>query len=158
MDRKKILPFSGTYHDIEPFFTPDGIHLFFASNRPIYNDTLRSDYNIWFCTKEDNQWVKPTPLDSIINQRGDEFFPAVTNSGNLYFTSSNRAGIGLEDIFKSEYINGLYEKPVALDSNINSKSYEFNAFVNPEENLIIYSSYGRTGGNGGGDLYFSKRD
>ena len=31
---KKILYFSGKYQDIEPFFSPDGHRLYFASNRP----------------------------------------------------------------------------------------------------------------------------
>ena len=58
----------------------------------------------------------------------------------------------------SKATNGTFEKPIALDSTINSTTYEFNAFINPEENLLIFSSFGRDDGLGGGDLYYSKKD
>ena len=155
---KKVLLISGTHNDIEPFYSPDGNQLFFASNRPIYGDSLRKDYNIWVCKNEDGDWRNPEPLDSIINTKGDEFYPAVTNTGNLYFTSSKVDGIGLEDIYVSKYTDNAYQNPVALDTMINSKSYEFNAYINPEEDLLIFSSYGRPDGFGGGDLYYSTKD
>ena len=153
-----VLPFSGTHQDIEPFFSPDGNQLFFASNRPIYGDSTRADYNVWVSRKEDNIWQDPIALDSIINTKGHEYYPAVTSSGNIYFTATRPEGLGLEDLYVSELKNNQYQNPKVLDSTINSRSYEFNAFVNPEENLIIYSSYGRADGNGGGDLYYSTKD
>ncbi len=52
----------------------------------------------------------------------------------------------------------MYKEPQPLDTNINTGNYEFNAYVNPEENLIIFSSYGRKDDIGGGDLYYSKKD
>jgi hypothetical protein len=152
-----LLPFSGRYQDIEPFYSPDGKTLFFASNRPIYGDDSRSDYNIWYVTRSQDRWSEPIPLDSMINTPQDEFYPAVTNSGTLYFTASRDNGIGREDIFRSSKNSGNYEAPVALDSTINSLAYEFNAYVDPEETLLIFSSFGRADGLGGGDLYFSKK-
>lgn len=155
---KTVLPISGKYNDIEPFFSPDGTQLFFASNRPIYGDSTRTDYNIWVSTKQNNEWQEPEALDSIINTKGQEYYPAVGNSGNLYFTATTANGIGLEDIYVSTFSKNRYENPKVLDTTINSKSYEFNAYVNPEETLIIYSSYGRPDGLGGGDLYYSTKD
>ena len=54
--------------------------------------------------------------------------------------------------------NGKYEEPVPLDSAVNSKTYEFNAFVSPDESFIIFSSFGRKDDMGGGDLYLSVKD
>ena len=155
---KTILPISGTYNDIEPFYSPDGTQLFFASNRPIYGDTLRKDYNIWVCKNKNGEWQNPKALDSLINTKGDEFYPSVSKTGNLYFTGAKPDGIGLEDIYLSNYQDNQYQMPVLLDTMVNSKSYEFNAYVNPDENLIIFSSYGRPDGFGGGDLYYSIKD
>ena len=153
----KLLPFSGRYQDIEPFYSPDGNSLFFASNRPIYGDSTRTDYNIWSSDRAGESWSEPSPLDSLINTRGDEFYPAVSSNGTLYFTATREDGIGREDIFKSSSYSGKYNAPVALDSAINSTVYEFNAYVNPTETLLIFSSYGREDGMGGGDLYYSKK-
>ncbi|MGO8055647.1 hypothetical protein, partial [Rhizobium leguminosarum] len=67
-------------------------------------------------------------------------------------------GIGKEDIYMARINNGKYEEPVALDSAVNSKTYEFNAFVSPDESFIIFSSFGRKDDLGGGDLYMSVKD
>ncbi|NOS90280.1 MAG: hypothetical protein HOP30_00005, partial [Cyclobacteriaceae bacterium] len=41
---------------------------------------------------------------------------------------------------------------------VNSKMYEFNAFVAPDESYILFTSYGRKDDMGGGDLYLSVKD
>lgn len=152
----EILPFSGEFQDIEPFISPDGDLLYFSSNRPLYAESA-GDYNIWVAERQGAQWVNPRALDTIINKRSDEFFPSVAFSGNLYFTASRPGGIGLEDIFISRNVEGVFQEPESLDSNINSQTYEFNAYVSPGEDLIIFSSYGREDDLGGGDLYLSKK-
>ena len=50
----KILNISGKYQDIEPFYSNNGNRLYFASNRPIYNDITRDDYNIWYSDRIEN--------------------------------------------------------------------------------------------------------
>lgn len=155
---KKILSFSGQYNDIEPCFSLDGNKLYFVSDRPLEKDSTRNDYNIWVSKRIENGWSEPEPLPQIINTEKDEFFPSISRNNNLYFTSVRENGIGNEDILLSKYIDGVYIEPEPLDTNINSVNYEFNAYVNPDENLIIYSSYGRKDDIGGGDLYYSKKD
>ncbi len=156
--KKEILAFSGQYNDIEPFFSPEGKKLYFASDRPVSDDTGRKDYNIWVSERTTLGWGEPVSLQSNINTQHDEFFPSIATNNNLYFTSARENGIGTEDIYMSRYANGEYLEPVPLDTNVNSATYEFNAYVNPEENLIIFSSYGRKDDMGGGDLYLSKKD
>lgn len=155
---KQILPFSGRYNDIEPFLSPDGRQLFFASTRPMNNDSSRTDYNIWVVKRADTSWGQPVPLDTLINSAQDEFYPAVSKNGNLYFTATREDGIGREDIFLSTKINGKYQAPVVLDSTINTAVFEFNAYVSPDEDLLVFSSFGRKDGLGGGDLYFSRKN
>lgn len=156
--KKEILPFSGKYNDIEPFLSADGQRLFFASTRPMDNDTTRTDYNIWMTTRKGNGWEAPVPLDSLINSAKDEFYPAVSSNGNLYFTATRENGIGREDIFLSKYTDGKYQAAMPLDSTINTAVFEFNAYVSPDEDLLVFSSFGRKDGQGGGDLYFSTKD
>jgi hypothetical protein len=156
--RRKILSFSGRHHDIEPFFSVDGQKLYFASNRPIFGDSTRSDYNIWVTERAGSDWTEPVALPACINTSKDEFYPAVSKNQNLYFTATRENGIGTEDIFLSRFSDGKYLDPEPLDTAINSKTYEFNAYVSPDETMIIFSSYGREDDMGGGDLYFSKKD
>ncbi|MBD0850883.1 TolB family protein [Maribacter arenosus] len=154
----EILNISGKYQDIEPFYSPNGDRLYFASNRPIYNDKTRDDYNIWYSDRINGTWSEPVALDSIINTRGDEFYPSLSNKGNLFFTATRDNGMGREDIFRSEFVDSKFQSPIPLPIEINSASFEFNAYINPEEDLIIFSSFGREDGFGGGDLYISRKD
>ncbi|MDB4293341.1 exo-alpha-sialidase [Maribacter sp.] len=156
--KAEILNISGKHQDIEPFFSPSGDRLYFASNRPIYNDETRNDYNIWFSDNSEGVWTEPIALDSIINTRGDEFYPSLSAKGNLFFTATRANGIGKEDIFMSKLVDGSYQSPVPLPIEINSAAFEFNAYINPAEDLIIFSSFGREDGFGGGDLYISRKD
>ncbi|TDQ32205.1 TolB family protein [Zeaxanthinibacter enoshimensis] len=154
----EILNISGKYQDIEPFYSPGGNRLYFASNRPIYNDSTRQDYNIWYSDRANGSWTEPVALDSVINTRGDEFYPSLSRKGNLYFTATREDGMGREDIFMSEFIDGKFRTPVPLPEEINTPLFEFNAYIDPDEDLIIFSSFGRPDGLGGGDLYISRKN
>ncbi len=155
---KEVVSFSGVYQDIEPFYAASGNTLFFASDRPLPSDSTRNDYNIWKSERMDGAWSDPVPLPDLINTTEGEYYPSLSRNGNLYFTATRTDGIGREDIFVSNYVNGSYQQPEVLDSNINSATYEFNAFISPDEDLLIFSSYGRADDLGGGDLYFSKKN
>lgn len=156
-ESQQIASFSGVYQDIEPFYAPDGRTLFFASDRPMPGDSTIGDYNIWKTQRVNGVWSEPVALSNLINTDGGEFYPAVSRNGNLYFTATRADGIGREDIFLSRYVNGEYQPPTVLDSNINTVTYEFNAYISPDEDLLIFSSYGRPDELGGGDLYFSRK-
>jgi Tol biopolymer transport system component len=153
-----IAPFSGKYRDLEPAFSPDGTKIFFSSNRPASGKS-GIDFDIWVVEKVNGTWQKEaTNLGQPVNTAKDEFYPAVTKSGNLYFTAEYQNGVGKEDIFISSLINGAYSEPIPLDTAINSKTWEFNAFVSPDEKYILFTSYGRKDDLGGGDLYMSSNE
>ena len=156
--KAKILNISGSHQDIEPFFAKEGKRLYFASNRPLPGHPERNDYNIWYSNRNDDGWEAPVPLDTIVNSKGDEFFPSLSSNGNLYFTATREDGKGREDIYMSEYDKGKYKYPVSLDSVINTAFFEFNAYISPDENVLIFSSFGREDELGGGDLYMSVKD
>lgn len=155
-----IPSFSGKHNDLEPFLSPDELRLYFASNRALENvvDTI-PDYDIWFVERKtlNAPWSAPINMGSPINTLQDEFYPCVTLSGNIYFTSIGEGSKGKDDIFLSEWENGKFNPPQSLDTTINSAGYEFNAFVSPDESFIIFTGYNRPGGQGSGDLYISNK-
>lgn len=155
----EMAPFSGMYGDIEPAFSPDGNTLYFVSNRPIQKDSAIKDFDIWKTEKVNGVWQEPQNLGATVNTEANEFYPAVTTNGKLYFTAAYKENAtGKEDIWVSNLVNGKYTTPVVLPEKVNSKLYEFNAFVSPDDSFIIFTSYGRTDDLGGGDLYISKKD
>jgi hypothetical protein len=153
----QVAEFSGMYNDLEPAFTANGNELFFSSNRALSVSDSIADYNIWHIDKKDGKWSRPVALGPEVNTIKDEFYPSVAKNGNLYFTTQLESGKGKEDIVVSEWKNGAYLPPVSLPDAINSKNFEFNAFVDPEEQFIIFSSVGRSDDMGRGDLYMSNK-
>jgi Tol biopolymer transport system component len=147
--------FSGRYNDLEPAYSPDGQKLFFTSNRPLLGSDSVKDYDIWYMLRKENLWEGPFNAGSEINTAKDEFYPFLAKNGNLYFTRDN--GDTKDDIFVASFKNGKYEEPVRLPDAVNSKGFDFNAFVDPDEKFILFSSFKRSDDLGGGDLYYSLR-
>lgn len=154
----QIASFSGKYRDIEPAFSPDGNKLFFASNRSLNGQDSVKDYDIWMVERVGEKWGSPVNLGEVVNTSGNEFYPSVAENGNLYFTAIRPDTKGTEDIYVSKYQDGNYQTPESLSEAVNTITYEFNAFVAPDESYLIFSSYGRSDDLGGGDLYISLRD
>ena len=159
--KPKVVSFSGQFHDIEPFLSPDGLKLYYASNRPLINSSNETkDFDIWFVERKslEQDWSEPINIGVPINTSKNEFYPTITNSNNLYFTSDGETSKGKDDIFISKYVNGKYTTPVSLSASINSTGYEFNAFVSPDETMMIYTAYNRKDGFGSGDLFVSYKN
>jgi Tol biopolymer transport system component len=151
----EIAPFSGKYQDIEPMFTPDGKQLFFASRRP-KPMSEGNDWDIWRVDYNDGKWSVPTNLGEPINTSGPEFYPSISSNGNLYFTATRDEGMGSEDIYRAIYDEGRYTHIENIGDGVNTGTYEFNAFIAPDESYLIFGSQRREGEIGGGDLYISK--
>ena len=139
----RITSFSGQFHDLEPFLSPDELKLYFASNRPVSIDNSEpKDYDIWFVERssKSEEWSVPKNIGAPINTEKNEFYPAVSSNGNLYFTSDWDSSKGKDDIFFSKFENGKYTTPISLSTGINSDGYEFNSFISPDENILVFSA------------------
>ena len=154
----QVAPFSGQYHDLEPFLAPDGLHLYFASDRPMTGHET-NDMNIWFVSRSswNDRWGDPRPVNAPIHTDKDEFYPSVAANGNLYFTRLADDPQQKEDIFISQAGHGGYQDPEPLPAAINGKTYEFNASIAADESFILFTSYGREDDLGGSDLYISRK-
>ncbi|MEZ5473312.1 MAG: hypothetical protein R3E90_16200 [Marinicella sp.] len=156
----EIASFSGQFKDLEPFLHPNGLQLFFASNRNLEQSAATEQFDIWMVerTTSNDDWGKPIKLNEHINTPdANEFYPSVSNNGNLYFTASKNNGLGKEDIYVSRLIDGQYSQAEILPETVNTATYEFNAYISPDEKILLFSSFGRQDGMGGGDLYLSHR-
>lgn len=152
-----VASFSGIYKDLEATFAANDKKIFFSSNRPLNANDSTNDFNIWFVEKINGSWSTPVALGPVVNSERDEFYPSLTKNGNLYFTTQLETGKGKEDIVMCEWKNGEYQPPLSLPDAINSKGFEFNAFVDIDEQFILFSGYGRNDDLGKGDLYISIR-
>ena len=154
-----IASFSGKYFDLEPCFSPDGLKLYFVSTRPLDNSLKPKDFDIWFVERDNmkSSWSVPKNLGAPINTHHGEFYPSIAQNGNIYFTRDDKSKNRKDDIYVSVLEKGQYQEPIALPDSINSDSYEYNAFIAPDESYILFGGYNRADGYGSGDIYMSKK-
>lgn len=158
-----LLPFCDEFQYLEPFLSADGLRLYFASNRPLKESTKEQeakDFDIWFVERasQDDDWSKPQNMGKPVNSELNEFYPSLSDNNNLYFTIDSPSGRGKDDIYFSKWEKGKYLSPQLLSDSINSSGYEFNAFISKKEDFLLFTKYNEFGGQGSGDLYFSKKD
>lgn len=157
--KPEVAPFSGRYRDLEASFSPDGQTIYFSSDRPLNDTTVKKDFDIWRVERDKNgNWKQPENLDPEVNSAKNEYYPGAAKSGNLYFTVEAEYGKGSEDIVICKPTARGYSKPESLPEDVNTKYDEFNAFIDPDEQFIMFSCYGRADDIGHGDLYISRKD
>lgn len=155
--KPEVASFCGRYNDLEPAFSPDGKRLYFVSNRPVNDTSAKAkDFDIWFIKKLNDSWTKPVNIGEPVNSSKDEFYPSVTKNGNIYFTRN--MGETDEDIVVCGFRNNKYDSAISLPAAINSKGAEFNAFVDADEQFIIFTGYKRKDNHGSGDLLISYKN
>lgn len=129
----------------------DGSMIYFASTRP--GGFGGSD--IWVSYRLSNgYWSDPVNLGPVINTKGDEESPFITNDGQtLYFSSNGHLGLGEEDIFMARLDKlGAYDKPVNLGPPVNSSYRELGFFLSADGKTGYFAS-NREEGFGGMDIY-----
>lgn len=150
--------FSGQFNDLEPFFSADGLRLYFASNRPMEAKGKETkDYDIWYVERKSvrDSWSEPINMGAPVNSKNNEFYPSIAANNNLYFTSDAETASSKDNIYMCKWVNGKYDSPLSLGDSVNTAGYEFNAFVAPDESYLLFTAYNRKEGLGSGDLYIS---
>jgi Tol biopolymer transport system component len=150
----KVANFSGEFHDVEPFISPDGSKLFYTSKRPPEGTTPKKDFDLWVVEKTAAGWGVPKRLPEPVNSDGYENYPAVSSAGTLYFGSARAGGRGGVDLYRAKSVNGQYAAPENLGDLLNTSGDDADPYIAPDESYLIFSST-RPGGLGEGDLYIS---
>jgi len=142
----------------DPFLSNDENRLYFISKRALDGKGELKDVDIWYVNRVKNGWSEPVNAGTNLNTRENEYYISFSKNGTLYFASNGHNPNKIDhDIYYSKNIDGIYQKPVALSDEINTKDYEADVFVSPDESYIIFCST-RDDGIGRGDLYISFKD
>jgi hypothetical protein len=147
---------NSAYKYIEPHISPDGTKLYFISTMPA-DSASQGNEDIWVCTKTDGKWSEPGNLGAPVNTTSTEFFPSVTSDGTIYYTHLDTVA-NEEFIYRSKLVNGTYQEPEKLGTNVNIGRARYNAFVSADESYIIIPAYGMPDSFGATDYYISFRD
>ena len=143
----------------DPVLSLDGTRLYFISNRPLESGGgEKKDFDIWFVEREDDGWSEPRNLGPTVNSDFDEYNTSFAASGRIYFSSDRLAGErrGNFDVSSSEFRNGTFLDPEPVPGELNTVHYEADAYVTPDESMLVFASQ-RPDGLGRGDLYVSRR-
>ena len=153
----EIASFSGEYNDIEPCFARWSKGLYFISNRPVEGvEKGEYDFDIWYTYKSMAGWSEPQNIGAPVNTNNVEAYPSVTRDGTLYFVRNDSA-MTRSDIYRARFDSGRFKEPEKLPEIINSRDNPFNACINRDESILVFSAY-RENGFGDSDYYVSFRD
>lgn len=141
----------------DPFLSPDETELYYISDMPRNEKDTIKDYDIWFSKKVNNKWSAPINAGNQINTDKNEYYISFTADGKMYFSSNKNAAEDNArnfDIFSSKRVRNQFQTPKLLGDAINTKRYEADVFVAPDESYLIFCA-NRKEGLGRGDLYIS---
>ncbi len=148
-------------HDVysfnDPFLSPTEDRLYFISDRSLQDGAAKKDYDIWFATREKNGWSKPVNAGPNINTTANEYYISFTDKGAMFFSSNKTADDDNTydfDIYVSQNVNHEFQAAAKLSESINTRQYEADVFVAPDESYVIFCA-SRDEGLGQGDLYIS---
>lgn len=106
------------YSTQQPFVSPDGRYLLFASNQP----GGEGGFDIWYAPiGSDGKPGQPVNAGKLINTAGDEQAPYYNQAAQtLVFASNGRVGMGGFDLFAGKGAIGSFEAPENMGYPINS--------------------------------------
>ena len=141
-------------------FTSRGDNVTGANGKPsdAKNKSIAADgeyyEDIFEATRiDDENWQKPRSLSGVLNGKGhDASIQLFDNDSKMLMYRNDNNG----DIFVTDKSGGDWTAPKPLDSNINSKAFESDAFITPD-GLTLYFSTGKYSEDGTLDLYMSTR-
>jgi hypothetical protein len=124
------------YNVTTPCLSPDGKRLYFASNKAGGFGGSDLYYSEW----KVNYWGDPVNLGPAINTSGNESYPFVSLSGDLYFASDGHPGLGGKDIFVSRFADTAWLYPVNIESPVNSDADDFAFIIDDEQSRGFFST------------------
>jgi Tol biopolymer transport system component len=148
------------YNEDLPHISPDGLSLYFISNRPFG----RGGVDIWVSRRSSpyDAWGQPMNLGPAINTNSDERGPCVSRDGHYLFFSSDRTGsLGSQDLwmsYRADTSNDFgWQPPSNLGSNVNTVDPDFGAAYIEDEWGMGTLLFGRRVNYGQSDIYMSER-
>lgn len=144
-------------------FGPDGLTVFFVSNR---FRPSHFDLDILVLQRRfKDDWGKPKQLPRPVYSGVCEVSPSVTKDGTLYYASyfdparpmRDVSNPDMYDIYRAELQNGQYRNVENLGPCINNVNYQIGCAVNSEESILVYGDGTTWPEQGQRDLWVSFR-
>ncbi len=105
------------------------------------------------------EWSEPQKLEGGIDSGAQVlYWPSINSSGDtIYYSNFDRPDAN-QNIYKSyRYGENLWSEPIAMPTIINTEQRELSPSIGPGDSILYFVSYGRAGGYGDYDIWFSRR-
>lgn len=119
-----------------PCLSHDGKRLYFASDKPDGMGGLDIYYSNW----KNGYWEDPVNLGPVVNTAGNETYPFINETGELFFASDGHDGLGGKDIYVTRQRGNTWFEPVRLASPLNTEYDDFGIVTNATMNEGYFSS------------------
>ncbi len=119
-----------------PCLAQDGKRLYFASDKP---DGF-GGMDIYYSQLKNGYWEDPVNLGPLVNTKGNETYPFINETGELFFSSDGLKGLGGKDIFVTKQHGNEWFPPVRLEAPLNSEFDDFGIITNAIMNAGYFSS------------------
>lgn len=136
---------------------PDDKTLYLMSRRPVDADDTKKDADIYLMKWTGSGWTGPEILPFPPNSEDyHEVYPSAASDGTVYFHGGDfrHPHEKNDDIYRSRCVDGVYQEQERLPEPINTEYGEYDAFVAPNEEFLMFGS-DRPGGFGGYDSFIS---
>ncbi len=150
-------PVNTSHRDSSPDISPDGLTLYFDSDRP--GGSGESDIWVTTRTTSSDPWGTPVNLGPTVNASSYDAYPSVSADGLMLFMLSNRpGGYGRHDIWMTtrQSKDDSWATPMNLGSTVNSSAIDGDPCISPDSLVLFFTSL-RPGGYGIADLYLVRR-
>ena len=105
--------------------------------------------------KKNPRNINFSELDYPLNNHPQQYFPSITSNDKLVFTVRKKQGRGDENVFYSEFKEGVWTKPMSISDNINTDRNEGTASISADGRTLVFTGCNKPGGIGSCDLYIS---
>jgi len=146
------------FNEQAPSLSPDGLSLYFGSNRPRPGGSTDTDLWVSHRSCTDCPWQTPVNLGPVVNSSVGDNGPSLSLDGHLLFFTSARTGVGLNDIYVSHRANPKddlgWGPPVLLGPGVNTTAFEAGAeYVQSAEDGVTNFYFNRGPSQAAQDIY-----
>lgn len=108
--------------------------------------------DLYISTKHNGQWQKPELLPAEVNSRYWDSQPSLSTRGDVLYFVSTRPGLGGQDIYVANKVDGHWTQAQNLGQAINTAQDDAAPFIFADDQTLFFASNGRPG-FGGLDIY-----